>query len=134
MISEATSGMELLWFGFECPPGTHVLKTWFPMQQCSEVVLLEGYWIMSALTSSMDLSSWIHNLNPYKEVVETLGYGAKMKKVGHRGCALEGDKETSCPWPPSTLSSLSSLSLSLSLSLYIYLSIYISLCLSLSRS
>jgi hypothetical protein len=35
----------------KCPLKAHVLKTCFPMQQCSEVGSLEGDWVMKAQTS-----------------------------------------------------------------------------------
>lgn len=41
------------WFyGLACPPKTHVLKDWLPMQQCSEVGLWGSDWIKRVLTSS----------------------------------------------------------------------------------
>jgi hypothetical protein len=34
--------MPELWFGYEISSKAHVLKDWFPMQQCSEVGSLGG--------------------------------------------------------------------------------------------
>lgn len=70
-LSEAISGIELsqnicefmgtlettcYCLHLECPPKSHVVKTWFSMHPCSEMKLWASYWSRRTLTSSVDSS------------------------------------------------------------------------------
>jgi hypothetical protein len=53
VTDEAAMRELALYIDMKCPPKGSVLKTQSPMQQCSEVQLWGGDWLIRALTSSM---------------------------------------------------------------------------------